>query len=90
MRYMNVDLTVITKAEYYKARDAGPIIASRPLGFITEQDNMRMLYLSDDGKFYRGQLSFVQTNDMFMKMKFNEVKQFIRAQFELSEAVTGS
>lgn len=86
MHYMSVQLTPISKQQYYTARSQGPIVAERPLGFITERDGVRMLYLNT-GPFYKGQLSFIQTNDMFMTMQFTEVKQFIAAQFELPEPV---
>jgi hypothetical protein len=87
MRYMSVHLAEISKQQYYAARSQGPIVAERPLGFITTRDEQRTLFISDGGKFYRGHLSFVQTNDMFMRMKFTEVRQFIAAQFEQPEVV---
>jgi len=90
MRYMTVALTEISSEQYYAARSNDLIMVERPLGFITSTPNGRTLYLSVDGSFYSGQLAFTQTNDMFMQMKFNEVKNFVRAQFELAEAVTGA
>ena len=90
MRYMSVALTEISKDQYYAARSNDLIMVERPLGFITSTAKGRTLYLSVDGKFYTGLLSIIQTNDMFMQMKFNEVQNFVRAQFELAEAVTGA
>ena len=97
MRYMSVELSKISKDQYYAARSNDEVVAQRPLGFITTHDNIRTLYINSDG-FYMGQLSFTQTNDMFMQMKFLEVRQFIQAQFkqpdpvmaEPVEAVTGA
>lgn len=86
MRYMSVRLTEISKAQYYAARSNTEVVAQRPLGFIALQDGHRMLYINC-GKFYMGHLSFVQTNEMFMQMKFLEVQEFVAAQFVEMDAV---
>jgi len=86
MKYMQVRLVEITKAKYFAARTNNKLDAERPLGFIVTIDGQRTLFLSVDGKFYSGMLMPWQSNDMFMLMKFNEVKQFTAAQFETPEA----
>lgn len=87
MRYMRVHLVETTKAKYYAARNNSKIEAHRPLGFIVIISGERLLHISDGGKFYVGMLMPWQTNDMFMQMQFNEVKQFITAQFIEAETV---
>jgi len=85
MKYLRVPMAETTKAKYYAARN-NPLDAQRPLGFITTIDGERMLFISVDGKFYSGKLLPWQTNEMFMQMQFNEMRQFCAAQFEAPEA----
>ena len=86
MKYMQVKLAEISKAKYYAARTNNKLDAERPLGFIATIDGTRQLFLSVDSKFYCGMLTPWQSDDMFMKMKFLDVRQFIAAQFEEPEA----
>ena len=86
MKYMSVKLTETTKAKYYAARSNNKLDAERPLGFIVTLSGQRMLFISVDGKFYSGILMPWQSNDMFMQMQFNEVRQFTAAQFVVPDA----
>lgn len=53
--YLPIDVQEISKAEYYEARkDPLMLIVNKPYGFIWSRGATRTLYVTHDGKFYRG------------------------------------
>lgn len=73
------DLKEITKAEYYKARDADNLRVpiNKPNYFVWIQGRKRLVYITQDGKFYVGILSPTMNYNLLDTYAFEGV--FIRA-----------
>lgn len=68
--YIVIDnMQEVTKSEYYKMRDLDRqrTVLSRPYGFVYLYGKERLIYLTQNGKFYKGELPATQNyNDLAM------------------------
>jgi hypothetical protein len=86
MKFFKVPVTEITKGEYYEFRN-GTLLAERPLGYITEVDGERVMFIMLHDHFYRGTLMPWHRNDAFLRMRFTEIKVRTEAVFEHAKPV---
>lgn len=71
-----IEMTEITKAEYYEARkDARKLVVQKPFGYVWSQGATRMLYVTYDGKFYKGTFGDRQMESWIDTFKWDGIIQ---------------
>lgn len=78
--YMVVKLSQITKKQFMEA-NKGNVTARRPLGFIVAGVDVRVMYISEDDKYYEGKLDPDYTDRMFTERQTTGVEVITRIVF---------
>lgn len=73
--YMRISLKRTTKKRFEEMRrDKQFVTAERPIGFIYEKENERLIFITENHEWYEGMLYPEHTADMFMKYKTEGIK----------------